>query len=346
VQCAARQRKLLARPFYSSSETIMNKVCALLFLLLLAMPVQASGYVYDAASGYWTLNGRSYQRTYATYFDPVTCKWVQIWGYHEVARKQALPDYTDPQWRTKILGIVAQRVEQQNYAESLRLLGFANVMAGYGPVFPAESQYSQGQAFAAQGNTLWGYSFSQLAQLYGDANPAVLYQMANSQTQGAQALAGQAQSGFNQLLAVDGENRAKLASIMLRGEAAERVLRALVEPGGKVETKGFSFQVTPGGPNQLPKIQRSDAGVAPEQKQALAAAWQSVAQAKCAGCHAGADAKGGFQISAYPGLTMEQKQLVWERIASRDAAKQMPRLADGKPGTPLTGDELKLFLLN
>jgi hypothetical protein len=55
---------------------------------------------------------------------------------------------------------------------------------------------------------------------------------------------------------------------------------------------------------------------------------------------------GGFKVTEYFNLTNEQKNKVWEAIASTDAKVRMPLGKDGGPGVPLTAEEQKYFYLN
>lgn len=70
----------------------------------------------------------------------------------------------------------------------------------------------------------------------------------------------------------------------------------------------------------------------------------SVVTPACGGCHSGADPKAKFDIvKAWPSLAPEQKDVVLERLFTRDPDKHMPRTADGKSGR-LTADQLRQFV--
>lgn len=298
------------------------KLLLLSAALLLAVPVssRADDYV-QGADGFFYLNGVAYTRTFVNgyYYIERGCRyWYPgSYSYTKVVKTAA----TNPNdWRQEIAKAARERLEHQNFLESLRFAGLnapaqPNVLGGYG------SSHSIG-TYGAQGNTVYGYSLNSIADLYGSTDLNALYLQAARLVQGAQSLAGQGSADFAGLVNAEGANRARVAEIIAKGQAAEKALQALNGPPVKVEQKTqFTFRI---GADGKPVIEESDPVVAPRVD--VFKTWNGQAQV-CAQCHFGDKAalKGGFDISSWPSLPMSKKlEYVQTRLLSKDPAKIMP----------------------
>ncbi len=316
------------------------------------------GYWYDGAgasytrtrvdSGYW--NCGRYYPTYYYQYSPYTAASASV-------------SYS-PGWKNKMLDLASQRMkiegdmilgnlDHQAYLESAKALGLTStfVSAGYGVVPQygnhAYMPYANGHYAApvvATGNTGYGYSFNSVAQAYNAVDMNALLQMTSQVTTQAQDLGGQANNGFQAIVKDFGANQARVAEIVSKGQAAVAMIQALNAGPVTVQTQGFSFKL---GPNNT--IIKDDTKVTPEAKADLKTQFEVMATAKCFACHGGAKTYGGWRVTDYYKMTPEEKQAkVWSLLTHADPNKRMPRSGpDGKqPGTPLTQDELRLFLLN
>lgn len=362
------------------------KRLAILFLLLAASAGSAAdttypiGYITPGGyawrgDGYWYYGEQPYTRAQvlqpgyyanATYGCNTCRTYVPgyyYWSYTAYNKPTTyapqLPSYTDPTWRSKFFDIVASREKlegeitreafnQQNYMEAVNALGLKPARAPI-PYYGAYGN-AYGLNYGVQGNTQYGYaaqSYSTIAQVYGSSDLNVLYQQAAQLTAGAQRLGGEANSGFQALVGTEGANRARVAEILAKGQMAQQILNSLAA-APSAEVRGYSFRIEQG------KIQRIEdpKQVTPDQKEALKAKLEQVAEAKCVSCHGDKDAKGGglfpggFKIADYFRLTNEQKNRVWEVISTPDPAKRMPLRPNGGPGEPLTVEEQRAFYLN
>ncbi len=162
--------------------------------------VSPGGYTYRG--GLWYYGTQAYTRhlytqpgyySYGYYYQPYT-----YYKYFAVtAPAAAVPNYTDPGWRAKLLSIAAARdkaelsirkgaVEHAEYMEALNALGLKGGFAiqGYGqhvsyPAnYPSGMNYFNNSAFVgsygANGNSLYGYNYSGMVD-YKVMNPTAGY---------------------------------------------------------------------------------------------------------------------------------------------------------------------------
>lgn len=308
--------------------------------------------------GYWSCGRYYYGTPYYSYIEA------------PVYSGTSTVNYKDPGWKTKLLEIKEQQnkvsgqilkdaIEYQQFMEATKAFGLQGPgfgLNGYatippnvlgGGVLPA---YGSGYnvagtvQFGANANTQYGYTLQAVSGLYGDLNVNQIYQQAAQLTQQAQTLGGQANTQFQALVGQAGSDKARLAEILAKGQVATQVIQALAAPS-TLQTSSFKFSISPTG-----MIQRDDSGVDQPTKTAIDVAWQQVAGQRCAACHdpakvQGGKPKGGFDITKYPAMTIEEKNAVWGAITNQDAKKRMPLAADGGPGVPLTQEELKTFVV-
>lgn len=312
-----------------------------------AVALEEDGYVFN--EGYWWKDGVAYSRNKEYY------GYVSYYGYsypryyyysYTPAVANINPQALDAD--AKLLDIAAARdrtegkvrLANQKHAaflEKVDKLGLAGNFSwqGYGAAIPGPAYGNKSLFYGSygfNGNTPYGYTYNQVADLYGTLDPNVLFQQSASLTKGAQGLAGQANTEFNNLLktATDGMNRA--AEIREQGIAAERVLNASkAAPQAKVITQG------------------SGVGTAPAQSQpqgviALPNAAQATRNALCASCHSAQNKKGGFDVTKWGELTPDQKMYVVNIVTTADEKHRMPRKEDGGVGPKVTLQQLEAFL--
>lgn len=309
----------------------MKTLFAMLVLLMLASFVRANGYVLQS-DGYYYNAGVAYSRSYVAgyYYYSGGCKYWQP-GYYNYSAVQVVKPAANPNdWRQEIAKAARERLEHQNFLESLRFAGL-DAKPGLASGYNAYGSLQIGN-YGVSGSTLYGYSLSTLADLYGKDDIAALFQQAARLTENAQGLAGQANQGFNERLGQESASRARVAEIVALGQLLGQ-MRA-----SKTEAK-LEFKIGPDGkPELLPPPQEGD----------VFKRWNAQAQ-QCAQCHFGADKanlKAGFDISTWPGLPSEKKmEYTIKHLLTKDPAKMMPRTADNKPGTPIPEkDVLDLWL--
>ena len=334
-------------------------------------------YVYPGDPYYW--NGNNAYTRYWVSAPYYTCGVYYNSGYYRytfhhtyVVPQQSYVapqvSYTDIGWRSKLLDIAAARdkaeaqirknaFEQAYFKEAVQVLGLTGNFKwdGYGVAPPYSyapqmpySTYGSLQLSSAGVNssTLYGQTYNSIASFYGDTNLSQLYQQANRLAENAQRMSGQAVTEFGTLVGAEGQNRAKIAEILARSQAASEFLRSLEAPGGKVETKTFTFKVVPGadGKMQIQKIDQGPPGV-PGFGAEIEKAWEGSAT-KCLACHSGARKEGGLDITLYRTFSLEQKMNVINRLMKKDETKRMPRTAEGKAAAPFSAAEVQLWFQN
>jgi hypothetical protein len=335
-----------------------------------------------ANTGYYNV---PYYNNYGGYYyvqQPYTY-YTYEQAYPAQASAPAAPTYSKG-WQGQLLDIAAARdkvegelrknaLDQQAYATALQTLGLAGNFRwqnyGASPVPPAPGA-SPGMAYpstgqapyaaAATGNTLYGYTYSSVKDLYGDTNLGSLYQQAARLTQNAQTLAGQANGDFSTLVQTEGSNRSRVAEILAQAQAAAQALQAAQpQPSQHTESRTFSFrtETAADGSTQLVPIpvqpgQQAQQGAYSQQGQPQALQSQQASQAngtdftalmqnRCASCHSGQSAKGGFEVGSYATMPLAEKaKRVWPLLTHPDPGKRMPK---GDKAQRLTPEELRQF---
>ncbi len=329
---------------------------------------------YRAYNGYLYQHPISYSYQYQQV--PVAVKKVAV---NKVTFK-------DADWKIKLLELARQRdtyegalrkaaFDQQAYIEAINALGLNGNFRwqnyggysvpkklGLGGGYDYGDRYGERASaklgsYGASGQTDYGYSVKTIQEMYGNTDMNVLYQQAARLTTSAQGLAGQANTGFQDLVAAAGENGARVAEIIARARAAEIALRATAPQaasrtvttvtGGGTTTGGSTGTTPPPTPPgealPAPRTATGDAKTASAEATEFL---KVTGHPYCASCHSGKNIKGGFDIATYPAMTLDQKRVVWGRLLTTDPKKRMPLAADGTPGTPLPTEHLKNFLEN
>jgi len=243
----------------------------------------------------------------------------------------------------------------QNYGQSIPLAPYAS------PGYPTPYSSSRLGQFGANGNTLYGYNYSTIKEIYGDSSPAVYMQQQAKLAEGLQQLADKGDQRYAENVARDGNNRARVAEILAYGQSRKMALdsshpqipyeeRTEERRNDQIETEGQGQgQIQQGGrghgqnQGQAQSIQEGRARVTMPRADDP---WVQFKTERCGSCHGGEKKEGGFEVAKYESLSPELKQRVWARLTTTDKDKMMPRSKDGGPGKRLTADEFKQFVLH
>lgn len=350
----------------------MNRITAVFAALaLLCLPpllpadgvANADGYTY--ADGYYFKDGIAYTQKQNWYKDwyqePYTysyygCYYTAYrWTYSWKSTNQYYPVQLKPSgdWRTQLLGIAAARdkvegklriyaQEQTNFEASVKALGldgnfrWQNYGVNSMPLYSANGNLQLSSA-GVQGNTVYGYSYSSVADVYGNVDLNALYQQASRLTENAQTLAGQAHTDFADLVKQEGGNRARVAEILAKSQAAATVLKAAEGPNqAQIQTRVFRFEIRPNGETTLTPVQ-------PQQPAPVVSGeWLKLSgPSSCVKCHAGGTVQAGFDITKYnpTTATAEFRQKLLSRLLSDDPKVRMP-----KDGNKLTTEQIMQFI--
>lgn len=320
------------------------KRLALILIAIFGMAtlVSADDYIQRGDYFYYGGSPQAYYRTLITVPGSYSsCGRYQQAGYSyyryiaytpPAAAALAMPAYS-PDWRTEVLKYAERRDDRLQYDKVAAALGIYNPQAAV--------PYSNYQS-VVNASTPYGYSYNSIAHVYGDISPSQLYQQAAQLANGTQQATNAAIAGHQSLVAQDGSNRAKVAEIIAKGQAAAQAFKALQGPNSvqtQVNVSGVTAGV-PGVPYEAPQKSFMPSTEAAERLQTF----QGLVSNKCAACHSGNVKKGGFDISGYLSFSPEQKQAVFQRLITPDAKAMMPRAADGGPGQRLSVAEMQLFL--
>ena len=332
----------------------MRYILALSLILLFAFPAVANhdgatedGYTYRGQ--YWWLDGVAYtreKRVWTEYVRYGCCSYPQRY-YRWVYTRVPVVTSADPDWRSKLLDIAAQRdrfegrlraaaQEQNAFLEAVGALGLTGNFnwSSYGmsPTlanpYRAAGQLAVGN-YGTSGNTLYGYSYSQIADVYGTTDANVLYQQAAALAKNSQDLGGRATERFSSMVELDGSNRARVAEILAKGQSASQTLKA----ADAAASAHVHVQSTGGGAasGQIPPVVMPPA--APVDGAAVIAT-------RCASCHNPAvpnEKKGSFVMVDEKAKVVQFSVIEKGRIISRTSKGQMPP----SPLAPLTAEEVK-----
>src|SRR5215831_2264658 len=326
---------------------------------------QDGAYHYHA-SGYDSV-GRHYP---AGYFAWQNGQWYQNGRpFYETTTKEAktlsqtVP--YQPGWQKQLLHIAEERdkiegrlrlqaQDFQSYLQGIKTLGLEGNFhwQGYGqqmPYSPYATPYGSSRQYGNQGNTLYGYTYSTIRDIYGDTSTNTLFQQQAKLAENAQSLAGQASQDFGNNVAREGNNRARVAEILAYGQSRKMALDSShpqipVEEHreDRIETQGQGqgqVQQQGTGQGQAQSIGPDGGARVTMPRADGAVTWPAVAIERCSSCHGNGKKEGGFELVQYEGMAPELKARVWARLTSSDPDKRMPRGKDGGPGKPLTPAE-------
>lgn len=193
------------------------------------------------------------------------------------------------------------------------------------------------QPLAQQGSTVYGYLDSGYSSEKLDLG--VLYNQANRLADQAQQLAGQATLDFHGIVKTEGDNRARVAEIIAKGQAVREALNAANPSTLETQsstTQAFRFSVTKS-KNGTWEIQQDE-----QQPAEHITTRQTLEFIKntCVECHNAQKMGGNIDMTKYVAFNKEKKDRVRLAITNPDPKKRMPK---GKPH--LTPDEMRLFFV-
>lgn len=256
----------------------------------------------------------------------------------------ALPAITSPDFDTEAL---AYAKYQDTLAYRERILGKLTYRA---PALSGYGYNGYGQAIVAQGNTQYGYSYKDVASFYGNTDLNALFQQSARLTQGAQALAGQANTDFSARIGEVGAAQSRVAEILAEGQARSRIQQSsTLAPKTTVITtgQGVGTVAPPVQPrvNPMPPADPQEGeDLSAADKAALLQSFQANAVPACVQCHGGAKPQGGFSVANYPDMAPQAQGEVIARLYSGSANKpQMPLDVQGHTA-PLAEGVRRLFV--
>lgn len=318
-------------------------LAASLLLLVCGSTSLADGYVLGTDGYYWNagvaytrvlVSGSNYcGRNGCYYSTPSYYTYTAVPTPTVVTQTTTTTNnYPPANWRTEIIKAHEAKAEQQAYEAALQTLTPSyGLGGGYGSL-QLSTQGVNGQT---------AYGFNSIASLYGDTSINQLFQQANRLADTQQKLSSEAVGQFNSLVDAHGDRLSRTATILAKGQVLAQVANSLEQASQSTLT------VTPNQPQQLeavPQPQQPQTAPPPLAKPLdSTAAWTASAQ-KCFACHAGAKKEGGFDVTAYPNMSQEQRLNIIGRLTSKDDKVRMPRQADGKPGARLGTAEIRAWL--
>lgn len=196
-----------------------------------------------------------------------------------------------------------------------------------------------GQLPVAQGNTLYGYSYSSVADVYGNTDIGALYQQAIRLAGDATVYADKANGNAMSLVAQAGRERTKVAEILAKGQviaqanASAAALAASVSPGPEVNVVN-QHTVTQG--NGETVVNKEPAPVAP-------GSVQKIFDQHCVKCHRQGAEKGGLALDDAGKLSGQQVAKILQRCTTANPDLRMPKGDGNGPALSLSVDELALL---
>lgn len=290
-------------------------------VLLLAVACLASaddGYTSVGNGIYKYGNGSSYYKRH--YVPPCyTCGYRTTpgyWVYQQVdyTPPAAVPSVESKDFESEVIGYLENESKQAYRAD---------VLKGLIARLPPKAQHAY--ALSGQTTTYYGQVHAYQPVQAQLINPNDALQQYGRIVENAQTLGREAAQSFGGIASQVTTESTKAAQIQAALHGAAQVVRATQE--SKVQTTQFQVQ---SGPEQ------------PVKQFAPGNAWNVSAQ-RCASCHSGAKREGGFDVAAFPTMDADAKLRVFRRLITNDAAKRMPRAADGSAGQ-LPAGELSLWM--
>lgn len=320
--------------------------------LVLTLPLLASEYVYGGQ--YWWKGGTAYTRTSSWvkdwywvkgYYDKYYCYHDGYWAYtwkESYAYTPVKLDYQAADIEQAIIKLAADRdravlkiaAQQQKSQSALQLVDKLGLSQNFGIPNYGTGIFSYGtpqlSSAGVQGNSVYGYSYKSVADVYGTTDLNALYQQAARLTENAQTLAGQANSDFSTRVGEANQGARAVAEILARGEAGAKVLQAAKpSPSVRIEQQSGGFQF---GTRTNSLLQSSVVGAKLDLK--------LPGPAKCVSCHSGGgDAVTAWDITRYNPNDSRQRNKVLSRLITEDPEKIMPKGADH----PLSPEEQLQF---
>jgi hypothetical protein len=330
-------------------------VTRLISILCLFAIVGAASADYTLGSdGYYYQGGQAYTRSpYSYYYCGRYYTAYSYTPYYPPAAPKKVT-YTDPDWRTKLLDLAAERdkaelkvrqgvFEQQYFLQAVKELGLNGNfrIEGYGqapPYQPSGPSYVQSHVGYQAGSTVYGMAtYNTLAQVYGQESVGQLLQTYARLTENQQNLGGRATQDMAQLIGQEGTYRNKVAEILAKGEAVRQMLKALEEQSATLKTQVQVPVPLNGQPDPVQQPQQ-----APQSN--LRKLFEESASKRCLSCHSGQKKEGGFDVTEFAALGFERQMKVIERMTTTNTDKLMPRSPQGGPGERVPQLELQAWM--
>lgn len=359
--------------------------------------------IYDGYGGYWYGND-VYNRQYYTangyyaygYYYPPRQTYRYVYSHtYSPTYSSTTTSYGGGDWKNRLLVIAQKRdeaeakirqgvLDQMYFLQGVQALGLQGNFnwQNYGTFPNVGSLYAGGYNYSGayhspnvnlspagvNNNTVYGYSYNNVATAYGPVDMNVLYQQMFRMAEQVQKGSAQVTGDVSGLVGQAGDAQARVAEILARGAEAQAraqavavMWKAMEAQGVKIQTQGQSFKVEPVKPEPVPPpavdpkpLPEPAKGVklpplGPEGKKYLAV-WEKSFATRCIGCHGGTPTKvsktgteGGLDLRDYPTLSADDRVLVLARMLTGDAKKRMPRNPDGSLGSQVPPDELKAW---
>lgn len=283
----------------------------ILCLLLLATPAFGRGVIIgnpqatNMGNGQWSIQGSLYTQAIITV--PANGCYqpaYQTYQYTPVIQATYIP--ATPAFEPGWEVAVVKALQKQN-EYSVYERSIASLQTGGGNL-----NFSR-----TTGSTL--YMYNAVKDPYGDYSPALAMQQTTRLAETLLSVTDRAVSGSQGIVDRDVAGRADVARILALGLAAANV-------------KGSSTTTITRTMPQADTLTFNSRG----------GGWAKSAQ-RCVACHSGPDAEGGFDITTYPSLSLQQASKVLTRLTSADPQNRMPFSGSkGKysPGEALPPEEL------
>jgi mono/diheme cytochrome c family protein len=206
-----------------------------------------------------------------------------------------------------------------------------------------------GQLPVAQGSTLYGYSFSSVADVYGNTDIGALYNQAIRLAGDSNAYADKATSNAMSLVAQAGRERTKVAEILAKGQviaqanASAAALASAVSTGTEVNVE--ASRTTESSVSVEHNVKQGDGKteIKPEPKPVDTTSVQKIFDQRCVECHREGKEKGGLRHDDAAKLTVQDVEEILSRVTSPNPELRMPKGQDGAPGAALSVEEIAVL---
>lgn len=192
-----------------------------------------------------------------------------------------------------------------------------------------------GQLPVAQGNTLYGYSYSSVADVYGNTDIGAMYNLAIRLAGDQVAVSDKATGNAMALVAQAGRERSRIVEILAKGQviaqanASAAALAQSISPGPSVDVQSSTTR----GSGQTEIVKQPSGRLEP-------GAVQQVFDKNCVSCHRQGVEKGGLSLEDASKLSGEDVGKILDRVTSADPKRRMPQASDGHGGASLSLEEI------
>lgn len=299
----------------------------LLCLLLFTVPAVADAGGYVFRDGYYWQGNVAFVQVRQC----VNGRWCQVYQRHHVDQSQAVLQQQssayqqqvitsqDADWRSQLLELKRQQLEQEEFERSVQALGLgpgntaavrapvaAALQGGYGYQVQAVTKSTP---IAAQGSTVYGYT-APLVDSQAELR-VLLNQLANA-TEKAQDLSGEAVDNLASVVAQTSQGVQEAELIRAKGDVLALLLQHLAE--AKETTVNITPVVPDGG---------SGSGAGGDLSQ-LELQAQAVLNRSCVECHA-ADSDSGLNLEDLASLSKSDRWNIVKRITASGEGHMPPK---------------------